>query len=281
MTQRGAVFIGPTVINLDFPAPEQDILPGVPWGQIEAFPSPAYWAYQVFARRLEVNLINYKLGRTLKEEVGACLLGGHGIPAAVGIAAFNKLKAYGAFEKDVPSEDRLYEWLSQPIDTGSKSVHYRFARQKARYLAAALNKLDVEAPPLGSGRQLRDWLTSIPGIGYKTASWVARNWLNTDDVAILDIHILRAGLLAGFFPEDLTVERDYLKLEQLFINFSEAMGVKASELDALIWYEMQASSKTVFSLIESLRGQPLAKLKPRLARTKNDQTNTGQASLQF
>jgi hypothetical protein len=28
MTQRGAVFIGPTVVNLDFPAPEQAVLPG-------------------------------------------------------------------------------------------------------------------------------------------------------------------------------------------------------------------------------------------------------------
>ncbi len=123
-------------------------------------------------------------------------------------------------------------------------------------------------PPTDSGRALRDWLTSIPGIGHKTASWIARNWLCADDVAILDIHILRAGLLAGFFPGDLTVERDYLKLEQIFLEFSEAMGVKASELDALIWYEMQASSSTVFSLIENMRDQPLAKLRPRSSRAK-------------
>lgn len=96
MTQRGAVFVGPTIIHLDFPAPDQDILPGVKWGHIEAFPSPAYWAYQVLARRLEINTVNYKLGHTLKEEVGACLLGGHGIPAAIGIAAFKLLKSYGA-----------------------------------------------------------------------------------------------------------------------------------------------------------------------------------------
>ena len=281
MTQRGAVFVGPTIIHLDFPAPDQDILPGVKWRHIEAFPSPAYWAYQVLARRLEINTVNYKLGHTLKEEVGACLLGGHGIPAAIGIAAFKLLKSYGAFEASPPSEGDLYEWLSQPINTGDKSVLYRFAKQKARYLAAALNKLDVEVPPLESGRQLRDWLTTIPGIGYKTASWIARNWLNADDIAILDIHILRAGLLAGFFPKDLTVERDYLKLEQLFIQFSKSMGVKSSELDALIWYEMQASSNTVFALLESSRGQPLTKLKPRLARAKNRQTNASQTVLQF
>lgn len=281
MTQRGAVFIGPTVASFDFPGPEQDIIPGVQWGAINAFPSPAYWAYQVLARRLEVNSVNYKLGRTLKEEVGACLLGGHGIPAAIGIAAFNKLKGLGAFEREVPSEELLYEWLSEPIDIGSKSVRYRFARQKSHYLAAALGRLTSEEAPLGSGRQLRDWLTSFPGIGYKTASWVARNWLRADDVAILDIHILRAGLLGGFFPENLTVERDYLELESFFIQLSEAMGVKASELDAVIWYEMQGSSDTVFGLIESLRGQPLSKLKPRSARSKNRKSDSGQTVLQF
>ena len=31
--------------------------------------------------------------------------------------------------------------------------------------------------------------------------------------------------------------------EQIFLEFSEAMGVKASELDALIWYEMHAIQK--------------------------------------
>lgn len=80
---------------------------------------------------------------------------------------------------------------------------------------------------------------------------------------------------------DLTVERDYLKLEQIFLEFSEAMGVKASELDALIWYEMQASSSTVFSLIENMRGQPLAKLRPRSSRAKNRQSGTSQTTFQF
>ncbi|WP_265576120.1 8-oxoguanine DNA glycosylase [Proteus sp. CD3] len=256
-------------------------MPGIKWGKIEAFPSPAYWAYQVLARRLEVNSIRYKLGHTLKEEVGACLLGGHGIPASIGLAAFNMLKNYGVFEASAPSEDLLFELLSQPINTGSKLVRYRFAKQKARYLSAALGKLDVETPPLESGRYLRDWLTTLPGIGYKTASWIARNWLDSNDVAILDIHILRAGLLGGFFPKNLTVERDYLELEQLFIQFSVAIGVKPSELDALIWYEMQSSSNMVFKLLESFRDQPLVKLKPRLARAKNSQANTEQASFQF
>ena len=96
-----------------------------------------------------------------------------------------------------------------------------------------------------SGRALRDWLTRIPGIGFKTASWVARNWLDADDVAILDIHILRAGVLAGFLDSTLTVERHYRELEEQFLAFSAGLGVRASELDALMWYEMMASRTSV------------------------------------
>ena len=69
----------------------------------------------------------------------------------------------------------------------------------------------------------------LPGIGPKTASWVARNWLAADDVAILDIHILRAGLLGGFLTPQLTVERHYLELEEEFLRFSAAIGTRPSD----------------------------------------------------
>lgn len=279
MTQIGAVFLGPTVINLEFPCPDSEISSGVTWGSIDAFPSPAYWAFQVLARRLEANQINYRLGQTLREEVAACLLGGHGIPAAIGLAAFRKLKSIGILDSNNPAEDQIYAILFEPLEIEGKPIRYRFARQKARYLAAAMHTLATEPPPLKSGKELRDWLLKIPGIGYKTASWIARNWLDADDVAILDIHILRAGLIAGFFPNNLTVERDYLKLEKLFIEFSQNIGVRASELDALIWHEMQSSSATVFNIINSYRGQPLSKLKKLAPRTNNRQTDANQAPL--
>lgn len=249
--QRGAVFLGPTVVSLDFPQPDTEILPGVPWGAIDAFPSPAYWAFQVFAQRVQGNRVNYKLGSTLVEEVAACLLGGHGIPAEVGLEAFRHLKRKGAFDHRSPTEEELVAWLSEPIAIGHRTIKYRFARQKSKYLAAAFDKLDSELPPLTSGRDLRDWLLCLPGIGFKTASWIARNWLDADDVAIIDIHILRAGQLGGFFDPDLTVERHYLKLEDQFIKLSKALNVRASELDALIWLEMMSSSTTVHDLLAS------------------------------
>ena len=263
--QRAYVMLENVQVSIELPAQDAEILPGVHWGRLEAFPTPAYWAYQVIARRIASQTVRYKLGATLREEVGACLLGGHGIPASIGLVAFEHLKRKGVFAGDPPNEQDLRQWLSEPMAIGDRQVHYRFASQKARYLAAALHKIASEAAPC-SGRALRDWMTSVPGIGYKTASWIARNWLEADDVAILDIHILRAGVLAGFLDPDLTVERHYLQLEEQFLDFSRAMGVKPSELDAIIWLEMARSRASVERILQAL---PEGKFKQRHAPSRS------------
>lgn len=278
--QRACVMLESMTINLELPAAEAEVVPGVPWGSVEAFPTPAYWAYQVMARRIEARSIKYKLGKTLREEVGACLLGGHGIPASIGLLAYNHIKAKGAFEAEPPEEQALLQWLSEPMEHEGRLVRYRFASQKARYLAAAMRKLAQEPSPEQSGRALRDWLTAVPGIGYKTASWVARNWLDADDVAILDLHILRAGVLAGFLDSELTVERDYLALESQFLKFSVGLGVRASELDAVIWLDMMASPLTVSATLNALPDSKFkAKHAPSRARSQRRETDSHQLAL--
>jgi thermostable 8-oxoguanine DNA glycosylase len=204
----------------------------------------------------------YRLGRTLAEEVGACLLGGHGIPASVGLSAFEYLRSQGAFSDSPPSEAQLLEWLSHPVMVNGRPVRYRFAKQKSKYLASALNAIQ-QVPILQSGRSLRDWLLELPGIGYKTASWVARNWLSADDVAILDIHILRFGQAIGLFPASLTVERHYHELEKLFLDLCHRIGIRPSELDAVIWYEMATSPLTVRHLVGEIKGE---RVEPRRLR---------------
>ncbi len=255
MNQTPAVLTRNGAIQVELPAVNAQLLPGVRWGAVEAFPSPAYFAFQVIARRLIGQPAQYSLGRSLAEEVGACLLGGHGISGEVGIAAYENLRAKGAFRAELPSQEQLEAWLREPINVGTRVVHYRFAAQKARYLAQALPMLH-SAPTFTVGKHLRDWLLNISGIGPKTASWIARNWLHADDVAILDIHIMRVGQLAGLFPKNLTVERHYLQLEELFLKFSVALDVRPSELDAVIWYEMASSPASVRHVLDHLEGRP-------------------------
>lgn len=239
-------------VSIELPPAEAEVVPGVAWGAVEAFPTPAYWAYQVRARRAQGHTIRYRLGTTLREELGACLLGGHGIPARVGVEAFHHLRRLGAFGPTVPTEESLRDWLSQPLNVNGRSTRYRFASQKARYLSTALRLLRENDLDGMTGLQLRNQLVKFPGIGFKTASWIARNWLDADDVAILDIHILRAGAIAKFFDSKLTVDRNYLQLEQQFLRFSQGLGVRASELDAVMWLEMMSAPRSVNALMSTL-----------------------------
>ena len=249
--QVAAVFLDSAVAQFELPPQVDEVMPGVQWGAVDTFPTPAYWLYQVLARRLSGEGRSYRIGNTLAEEVAVCLLGGHGMPAAVGVAAFHELRDKELLS-GTPAADELEAALSVPLRVGSKPMRYRFARQKSKYIAAALHQLHNEPPIISSGRALRDALLSVPGIGFKTASWVARNWLSADDVAILDIHIMRAGVLGGFFGTGLGVERHYLQLEEQFLAFSRALGVRPSELDAVIWLEMANSARTVTRLLGSV-----------------------------
>lgn len=275
MSQVAGIFSGHVAVQVELPDAAAEVMPGVSWGAVEAFPTPAYWAYQVLARRVIGSKIRHRLGNSLQEEVAACLLGGHGIPAEVGLAAFARLRDGGALS-DAVSAEELTKQLSEPLKVGGRSIRYRFAAQKAKYLHEAMYRLATERAPMTSGRQLRDWLTELPGIGLKTASWIARNALDADDVAILDIHILRAGALSGFFDPDLTVERHYRALEDRFIEFSRCLQVRPSELDSVIWMEMKLSPASVSRLLDGRRGGIMT-AQPRSRRAVKS-TNKGRAN---
>ncbi len=270
MSQSAAILTRTGAVQVELPERDAELIKGVQWGSLDAFPTPAYWAYQVIARRLMGRPAPYRLGRSLSEEVGACLLGGHGIPASVGIAAYHRLREHGAFDNRDVSEQQLLAWLTEPLRVGNRTVRYRFAAQKARYLAGALPMVR-SAPTFSTGKELRDWLLGAPGIGPKTASWIARNWMDADDVAILDIHIMRVGQAVGIFPMHQTVERNYMDLEVRFLQFAEALDVRASELDAVIWHEMASSPTIVKQLVAHLH-ERMAQSVPARRRREPAQT---------
>jgi hypothetical protein len=79
------------------PPPGSFVMAGVPWGRPDVLFTPAYWAMQV---KLDAPLKQggHRLGGSLKEETVACLAGGHGTPAEVGLAAFRELLAAGVID---------------------------------------------------------------------------------------------------------------------------------------------------------------------------------------
>lgn len=233
------VLVGDQVLSRALPPPEALVLPGIRWGRPDELFTPAFWRAQVWFTSFQAQLPSHALGATLAEELTACVLVGYGVPAEVGLAAYDRVRGSGILGDVSPSEIVLRRILEQPLQVGERRVRYRFAAQKSCYLAAALRQIALDPPPLHSGRALRDALLACPGVGLKTASLIARNYLGSDEVAIIDIHVQRAGRVIGLFPWTDTPERNYLVMESRFLDFAVALAVPASMLDAVIWREMR------------------------------------------
>ncbi|WP_456816604.1 8-oxoguanine DNA glycosylase [Bradyrhizobium sp. USDA 4512] len=139
----------------------------------------------------------------------------------------------------IPSAVQIERLLREPVSVGGKLRRYRFPHQRSSRLAAALRLLDENPPSPADPKSFRNGLMKIPGVGPKTASWITRNWLGSDEVAILDIHIIRAGVLIGLFGRQQSVPRDYDVMEARFLAFAAALNVRPSLLDAVMWREMR------------------------------------------
>jgi thermostable 8-oxoguanine DNA glycosylase len=244
---------GDELLSRETPDPEAEVMPDIRWGRFDVLFTPAYWMTQYWIREGSIPAFGHRLGSTFEEEVIACLLGGHGIPAEVGIAAFHRLRDRGVFESLSCSYELLSAHLKEPLIVGERRVTYRFWSQKARYIEAALHSLRTEVVPMESSVLLRDYLMCLPGVGPKTASWIVRNWLHSNEVAILDIHVIRAGLLMNLFSSEDKVEKDYMKMERRFLSFVKALEVEASHLDALFWNEMRSTPHIVSTCLTGSR----------------------------
>jgi N-glycosylase/DNA lyase len=206
------------------------------WGHPHLLGTPSYWVGQAGYESTPT----FRLGSTLTEEVSACILGGFGMPAAIGLAAFRVLQSRGLIQTDSPpSAHEIEEILREPLVLENRVVHYRFPRQKAERLAACLDRLAAQSAP-DDPLVLRTWLLGLPGIGPKTASWIVRNHCASSEVAIIDVHVRRAGLAAGFFSPSWKLPQDYLQFEEAFLEIARIGGVPAAALDACIWRQLQS-----------------------------------------
>ena len=249
-TSRGA-----DLVAIELPSSYQELMPGVHWGCVSDLFTPAFWKYQSAAARSIGRNYNFRLGNTLTEEMTACLLGGYGMPAELALAAFYRLRERNLINENV-GRTTLEDTLGEPFQFGLRSRRYRFPRQKANYLWKAIQAINSSQLP-ESAREIRDFLLTLPGIGPKTASWIVRNHFGSDDVAILDVHIMRAGLTMGLFRPTENPAKEYFKLEDRFLIFCEAIDEPASFVDSLMWDYMRrigsarAVSKTTMAPLAS------------------------------
>lgn len=241
MTQSLYYWVGETQHCREIPDSDNEVICGVRWGEPWQLFTPAYWLSQYWMEELDNTTRSpYQAQGSLAEELVFCMLGGYGITAELATAAFNSCKN-GALIANFVSSATVWETeLSKPLSVNGRTVRYRYPRQKARYLANAMSFLSTHKLDRHNGKELRNALLEITGVGPKTAGWVARNYLDADDVAILDIHLIRAGILCGIFHPEQNVGRDYFKMESRYIQFCQALNARPAILDCLIWDQMRA-----------------------------------------
>lgn len=226
------------IVRATLPPPQHHVLRGIKWGHVGCPFTPAFWATQVWLERNLDLAMEFRWGCTLVEEVVGCLLGGYGITWEMNHAAFCRLSEERVLSKGSPTATEIIELLSRPFISHRQSRRYRFPRQKGMFVAEAINRIAVEQAPT-SPPALRDWLIGFRGIGPKTASWITRNFLNCQRIAVIDVHLYRACVIMGLFSGDENVVRDYIVLEERFLDLADAFKVDPRRLDAVIWKTMR------------------------------------------
>jgi N-glycosylase/DNA lyase len=258
MSRIVSLIVRDTLVEREIPDATSEVLPGVVWGDPWTLFTPSYWLAQAWMSEIDCKTSGkYSIKHGLIGELGFCLLGGYGITAELATAAYERCWQAGLFSRYETRPEVWVAELSEPLQVGTRQIRYRYPNQKSRFLAAAMEYVQHHELRMDSGMALREQLMNIPGVGYKIASWVARNVLDSDEVAILDIHLLRAGRLCGLFSQEQRVERHYREMEARFLLFCEKLQLRPAALDCLIWEDMRSAGSLPCRLLDPQAGDQL------------------------
>jgi len=190
-------------------------------------------SYTIKAREIEARLQEFRKERNIEDwfyELCFCIMAVQtsGLRAA---EVEKQLREKKFFEKDFDPMPVL------------RKTYIRFHNRKSEHLIALKKQFPEIAEKIKSEKnnfELRAWLVkNIKGIGLKEGSHFLRNIGRTQELAILDRHILRNmekfGIITGL-PKTLT-EKVYFDLEKKFQNFSKEINLTPAALDLYFWSE--------------------------------------------
>ncbi len=139
------------------------------------------------------------------------------------------------------------------IEKGEKSdiaeeiKKVRFRHNKSDYLVEARDRflksdlsLREKLEEFDDAKEAREWIVdNVKGLGYKESSHFLRNIGYTQDLAILDRHILKNLEKLGVIEEEpkTLTKKKYLRIEEKMKEFSEEVDIPLGHLDLVLWYE--------------------------------------------
>jgi N-glycosylase/DNA lyase len=197
-------------------------------------------------------------------ELAACILGSN-IKFECAQAYAYYLKSIGSFDINKAKQSftryelKIFRALSSPTshENGLKWNKYRYPKLKASQLRKTAqllygkgnsirNKLLYCSDPLLARAEI---ISDTVGIGPKQSSLFLRNVGYSDEVAILDRHILKYLSLLKIGCCDtnkLSSLSYYEKIEKELIAYADQFNAKLSVLDTAIWVVMRVKEKGLY-----------------------------------
>ena len=190
----------------------------------------------------------YPASLELEAELLFCLLGGFGITYEHGRSATRVISSLEPFSEGW-HDDELFDAVAltlmqpqfEPPRRDGSLRRYRFPRHKASTIVSARRWLRDNATlrerlhTMDSCKERRDLLSDCPGVGLKTASWLLRNLGLGADLAIIDIHVLRALSDSGRVSDAVRLPRDYELVESAFLEWCDELAAPPAAFDLFVW----------------------------------------------
>lgn len=190
----------------------------------------------------------------LRFELVSCLLGSQ-VRAESANAAAEYLQSEGLLSNDRwEVDDAAFEEDVRDVLAGRRSERrspsYRFPALRARQLAQLrirTRSRSLQSYLLGNaaaGEIRRNLVRELPGIGPKQASMFLRNIGVSQDVAILDVHVLRFLRLIEVLPSEevhVSTLGSYERTEKVVREYASSVGRAVGHLDWAIWITMRAA----------------------------------------
>ena len=184
----------------------------------------------------------------IEDELLFCLLGGYGITEEHGRSAWLTVRRLEPFSEVWRDDDlctRIMATLElpqfEPRRADGSLRRYRFPKRKAAIIVEARKWVRSHKPLeecllyWDDPKDRRRILLGCPGLGLKSASWLLRNLGMGDELAVLDVHLVRALQDANRIADDIRLPRDYYAVEKAFLDWCHELNAPSAAFDLFIW----------------------------------------------
>jgi len=200
----------------------------------------------------------------LFNELASCLLGSR-VPFEIATGATSHLFSFGYLRPDcvLNSPDEFENSISVSLSEYRVSSEghyfgrkYPFPRIRANYLRRSAEALycngrslkQILSNCLDAHDARRNLVNLLTGIGPKQASLFLRNIGYSDDLAILDSHVMSYLEYKGLLSENRIKVNSlpgYEKVERVFCDHAHCLGFSVAQFDLAVWVVMRVAKREI------------------------------------